>query len=298
MQTKGATEAFDDRPKIRRQNCLDLVPDLSRQRTVISFGHGAGDAGQGVAVTAQRNGIANGVFIRIGIKESNDRLRNGSLAGNIEPVGRPDAFHAALKVVSEAIGQLFLDQRLVVRAAGQEYGQRRGLRPFDAFGMVVADLGRAPGFEQYGVHGVEGEADGADPHGRAIAPAAVWPGSVRKQPLQECTAVAGMQVAAADFQHPAAVIPVFQDGHGRGDGEDGIVGEAPLRVKQREALGLDGIGLIDRPDNISGNGTDHGIPSCAAILGALDRFPSSYLSRIAGLIVPVGWTRPQQDLDS
>ena len=57
---------------------------------VCRLGNAAGDGGQGVAVAAQGDGVADGVLKAPAFQEGDDGLGDGLLAGLVELVARPN----------------------------------------------------------------------------------------------------------------------------------------------------------------------------------------------------------------
>ena len=144
----------------------------------------------------------------------------------VERVGGADAVDRAGEVVSEARLELGTDRGLRRAVARAEDGERDGLRAPDALGVVVGDGGALLGLGENALDRVEGEADRADAHGRPVAEAAVGARLVEGQPLAEPHAVAGARVAPPELEIRAPVRLAREDGAGRGDRQDGVVGEA------------------------------------------------------------------------
>ena len=70
-----------DKPlKLRREACHALLADVLRDAKV-GFGNGAGDAANGVAVTAKADGVADAVLKVIAVEEGANGLWYAALAG-------------------------------------------------------------------------------------------------------------------------------------------------------------------------------------------------------------------------
>lgn len=107
------TKRLRHRPQVRCQDGLHRVADFEGNAAVEGFGDGAGDAGLGVAVAAQGDGVADGVFIGAGIEEGDDAL--GVVVGDLRGQpgllqdrcfggkGEPDGTHAHGGAVAPAV---------------------------------------------------------------------------------------------------------------------------------------------------------------------------------------------------
>ena len=73
------------------------------------FGDAAGDAGQGVAVAAQGDGVADRVFEVFGLEEGDNRLGDRALAGDVVFVDGADLGQGSGEVVGELPGDELSD---------------------------------------------------------------------------------------------------------------------------------------------------------------------------------------------
>ena len=110
-----------------------------RRRAVIGLGDAARDAGQGVAVAAERDGVPDGVFVRDRIEEGDDGLGDRSLAGDVELVGGADLVDVAVEVVAEEVFDAVADRVLGGACAREEDGDRDGLGALDALRVIMGD---------------------------------------------------------------------------------------------------------------------------------------------------------------
>ena len=84
-----------------RFSIILTFPDLgSRNFFIIRLCYSAGNARKRIAVSAERNGFANGILKICGIKEANYRLRYCLLAAGVPPVDRVPILIGLMKVVS------------------------------------------------------------------------------------------------------------------------------------------------------------------------------------------------------
>ena len=77
--------------------CLFLNPIGD---SVCRLGDAASDGGQGVAVAAQGDGVADGVLEVPALQKGDDSLRDGLLAGLVEPVAWPDLVQRPGQVIA------------------------------------------------------------------------------------------------------------------------------------------------------------------------------------------------------
>ena len=73
---------------------------------VVGFGDAAGNSGDGIAVAANRDGVADGVFKARRGEEGDERLRHGALAGRAELIGRPDLVEREVQRVVAVLREL------------------------------------------------------------------------------------------------------------------------------------------------------------------------------------------------
>ena len=162
--------------------------------------------------------------------------------------------------------------------ARQPRREHRRLGAGDGIGMVVADR-RGAGSCPEGGGLIGGEpGNGAHPHGRTIAPAAVSRHALRLRPAHEHAAVAPAGVAADVRTQILGKIAARQQRISDRDGAHRIVGEAHAAPEQREILGLDRRRFVNGTDDVARNGTEHPkLPQafCCACLRAGRRAPTS-----------------------
>lgn len=248
---------------------LDPIGD-----SVCRLGDAAGDGGQGVAVTAQGDGVADGVLKVPALQKGDDGLGDSLLAGLVELVARPDliqgpgqvvavlqldvlpdALLAPLRLVAD--GALIFPVPAAEMIAAHKNRVRHGCRTLDPLGVVVGHLGRqsGAGSAHCGPHAgpcaeaaVHDPGAGGDPHGRAVSKAVVGLPAVRPQPRPEPAAVACVGVHPAVFLHSidkSVPRPAFHDGLRHGAGHDGIVREKTVLPEQGKVLRFDVVPLID-----------------------------------------------------
>lgn len=141
--------------------------------------------------------------------------------------------------------------------AGEKHGKRGCLCASYPLGMIVRDLGRASGFLKDRFNSIECKTHRAHPHSGTVAPAVVGLGRTRAKPVHERAAIARIGISSSDLSYGSQIIPIMQDSTRHGDGEHGIIGEAALRMEEREVLRLDRAVLINGPDDVARNGADH-----------------------------------------
>ena len=110
---------------------------------VTGFGDSAGDGSDGVAVTADGNGISDGVFKTDGFKERFQCLGDGFLASLIEFIGIPDAVQGEIDGVIVPVhvtAELFFAHA----RARKEYRYGCGFSAFEALFVIVADGSDSP----------------------------------------------------------------------------------------------------------------------------------------------------------
>ena len=149
-----------------------LVTPRTKAIIVVHYA-GVGCEMEDIHQIAQRHGVADCILEGGRVQEGDDGLRNGSRTGQVDPVVRPDGIDGARQVVAETLVDLGPGGVLVGPAAGQEHGQGGRLRPFDSFRVVVCNVRTALCFVHYLKLILIRPANRVDPHGRAIAEAAI-----------------------------------------------------------------------------------------------------------------------------
>lgn len=97
-----------------RFSIILTFPDLgSRNFFIIRLCYSAFDACKRIAVSAERNGFANGILKICGIKEADNRLRYGLLAAGVPPVDMVPILIGLMKVVSVCLFNILANLLLV-----------------------------------------------------------------------------------------------------------------------------------------------------------------------------------------
>ena len=100
-----------------------------------TLGQAARDRGEGIAVAADRDGVADGLLESLGLQEGDDGLGHGPLAGHVELIIGSDGVEREVQVV---IGrERGTDLGKGGPAARQENALGRRHRPLDPLGMIV-----------------------------------------------------------------------------------------------------------------------------------------------------------------
>lgn len=263
---------------------LDPIGDA-----VCRLGDAAGDGGQGVAVAAQGDSVANGVLKVAALQKGDDGLGYSLLAGLVELVARPDlvqgpgqviavllldvlpdALLAPLRLVAD--GALIFPVPAAEMVAAHENRVRHSRRALDPLGVVVGHLGRqsGAGSAHCGPHAgpgaeaaVHDPGTGRDPHGRPVSKAVVGLPAVRPQPRPKPAAVACVGIHSAVLLHgidKSVPRPALHDGLRHSAGHDGIVRKKAVLPEQGKVLRFDVVPLIDRAYDIANNCTDHLCP--------------------------------------
>ena len=145
---RGGAQGVQELPEVVREPSKDAVGDGAGDAAVVGFGDPAGDAGQRVAVAAERDGLADGVLEVRRVQEADDCLRDGPLTAVLPSVdGMPEG-PGLVQVVAVFLFDVSTDCLFRLAPARQPDGGRRRLRAFDALGVVVGDLGRYLGQRQ------------------------------------------------------------------------------------------------------------------------------------------------------
>ncbi len=100
------------------------------------LGNATRDAGEGVAIAAERDGGLQGVLEADRVKEGPDGLGDNPAARHVEAVPGPDPVHVAAEVMAEAPLDKGPQLGLGRASAGGEDGRRRGLSALDALGWL------------------------------------------------------------------------------------------------------------------------------------------------------------------
>ena len=127
-----------------------------------------------------------------------------------------------------------------------ECGGGRCLCALDAFGMVVGDLGVATGQRERLVEAAGRPCHRTDPHGRAVAIAAVGLGTGRGKPTAETSTIPCMGVAGAQLAHALhqRVRPTTGEPQHVGHSHHSVVGGVGTFGEQQETLGFDRIEFV------------------------------------------------------
>ena len=116
-------------------------------------------------------------------------------------VGGANLIAGAAEIVVEFPLDIGPDLRLGAASSGKEDGSGGGFCTLDALRVVVGDFGSGPGHLQGALQAVIQPADCRDSHGRAVAPATVWPGIFLRQPIAEPSTIAGIWILLAPLLH-------------------------------------------------------------------------------------------------
>ena len=133
---QGLLKPSQNLPQILRQSLPALLFQFLRD-AVEPLGDGAGDAGKGIAVAAQRNGGADHIFKTLSLQKRGDGFRDGFLTAFHVAVGRTDFVTGAAQVVME----IFLD----VPCVGKVLDGQITLRENPTFHIVTPQTGRFGG---------------------------------------------------------------------------------------------------------------------------------------------------------
>ena len=118
-------------------------------------------------------------------------------------VGRADLVAGAAQVVVKIGFNVGLDLRLCAAGAGQVNGAGSGFRALDALGVIVGDFCGQSGHVPDSFQIVKQPCSRGNPHGRAVAVAAVGLGVGIFQPPAEHSAVSGVRVFPSIGLHRA-----------------------------------------------------------------------------------------------
>ena len=165
------------------------------------------------------------------------------------------------QVVSESSFQAGPDVRLAGIGPRQKNGRRRCLRTANALRVVMRHFRAAPRLRQDIIERLAGDADRARPHRRAIAPAPVRLAPALPGPLDERPTVAGVRAGMEVGVKLIDVVTAVEQPRRNRDRQHGVVGEPALRNEERKVLRLRGGSFVNRADDVTANGTNHGEPA-------------------------------------
>ena len=242
----GDIKAAEDIQHILREPALALSHQNCRY-TIEGLRDAAGNTGQRVAVTAERDSRTDDVFKIRPFQESGDRFRHGLLAAFVMVVSRPNLIAGTGEIIAKFPHDVIPDFVFAVSGAGEEDGACRGLCAFDPLGVIVRDLCGQPchvaGLSQC----VKQPARGRDAHGRPVAIAAIGLGMLGMKPMIKLPAIARVWILFPPFPHALHETgldlfilpePEVKQCFRHSNRHDRIIGEMRILAKERELLCL------------------------------------------------------------
>src|SRR5574344_149391 len=131
---------------------------------VVGFRYPACNAGEGVAVAAERDAQTQRALEVHTVEECHDGLRHCGLTAFIVSVHRSDFVARAVEIVTERFSDVSPDVLFRLALPCQKYGCCRSLRTFYSLGMVVGYFRRYFGHFERFLQRVECPSHGADAH--------------------------------------------------------------------------------------------------------------------------------------
>ena len=273
---EARAEAVVDFQEVVGEECTRLRLDVCGD-AVFRLRDGGRHGRERVGVTAERDGVADGVLEAVAFEVGDNRLRHAARAGDIELVGRADLIERGVERVPEAGLHVAADLLLARARTRHEHSGGNSLRAADAFGMIMRDLCCLGSNQLDFAKRVERPGGGGDAHARAVAQRKNRT-RVRKlafQPVAEVLAIPDVRVVSPDVAHAfhqgirdglVALDERLQDGIGHREGHGGVVGERTGFAEQREIVVLHRAVLVEsvfvwHADNVADNRAEnHDVP--------------------------------------
>src|SRR5258706_15219267 len=95
-------EAVQDVEKLRGQPLSYFLYDRLGHPAPVRFGDGPRDAGHGIGVAAERDGVAHSALEIRRVEKTDDRFQHGALCRDIEGIPRTDGCDGAVEVIADA----------------------------------------------------------------------------------------------------------------------------------------------------------------------------------------------------
>ena len=172
------------------------------RHSVKSLRHCAGNTGQCITVTAERNSCANHIFKTVSFEECRNCFRHGFLAALHMMISRPDLITGSGQIIAKLMNDIVPD--LVLRCPRSCHKDRTGrcFCAFYSFRMVVCHLCCQLCISPCFLNRTKQPSDRRYPHGRTISPASVrlWL-PMRKQPVVEPSSVSGIRILFSPYPH-------------------------------------------------------------------------------------------------
>ncbi len=149
------------------------LPHWPGKRSIERLCDASGDAGQGIAVSADGNSLADGILEILALQKTDDRLRNRPLAAGIPTIGPMQFLPRTPQVIAKPPADVLADLLLVGPGPCQENRGRRRLCPLDPLGMIVGDFRRNRSDLLRPLQTIEIPADSRHPHRGPIAPGTI-----------------------------------------------------------------------------------------------------------------------------
>ena len=105
--------------------------------TIEPFSYGTCNAGQSVAIAAQRYRSADNVFKRFAFQERSNSLWDGFLAGLHMEVAGADLIAGSTQIISTLALNVYFDLRFGVTGSSKENSRCGGFCSLDTFGMIM-----------------------------------------------------------------------------------------------------------------------------------------------------------------
>jgi len=223
------------------------------------FGNAASNRSDGVAVPANRDGVADSVFVAGALQGADDGLGHRACCAFGSFVGGADGVGSGAQVVAKAFGQAAGDGLWGGFMTCPEDGQGHGTGRGDAVGMVVGDGrgGVRPSDRFFFAAGQQ--THGADAHGRAVAPTAVGLRVVVHEPFGKAFAPAAVfGVEGAPLDQGGLWVGASGQGVCHCHGADRVIGEAGFWVEQRfKVLAAKVLEFVGCADDVADDGAEH-----------------------------------------
>ncbi len=238
-------------PSLRRdvvRNAVERFSDAARYR------------GDGVAVAAQRYGVAYGIFKAGRVQRAADGLWH-----------RVDGFFCTLVSGANVVGCQVKGIAITLRQSQADVlstcflpcpkdGQGYRLRGVHAVGVVVRDGGHGVRPAHHLGFGAGEQSHGGDAHGCAIAPAAVRLRVIVHEPFGKLfTPPAVFCIAAAPLNQGGLWVSATRQGISHRHGAHRVIGKSSLGVEQRrEVFTFEVAELVGRANDVANEGAEHG----------------------------------------
>ena len=166
-----------------------------------SFGNGSRHAGNGIAVAADGNRLADRVLIALALIEGNDRLRYGTLAAHVKFIPGADLVQGAEHALSVIFRGINEDLFFGRPCPGQKNTCGDRLCSFDPLRMIMRDFRCKPGSMKGVLQRLIEPPHGRHPHSAPVSETVIGTGIFFKQPIEKSSAISGVGIAAPQLLH-------------------------------------------------------------------------------------------------